>query len=80
MIVNRKNIKNPYLLAYMDVHNIRDGEDIKNTNYMFWIDKKHNEYRKLKGLPEHIELNNNEVKEFVEFIRKDVIVWRKILI
>ena len=33
MIIDKKNIKNPYLLAYLKVFNIKDGEEIKRTTY-----------------------------------------------
>lgn len=33
MIINRKKISNPYLIAYLDIHNIKDGEkDIYTYN------------------------------------------------
>ena len=68
MIINKKNIKNPYLLAYLKVFNIKDGEEIKNYDFMFWIDKKHTEYRNIHNMPEHIMLNDEQVKEFCAFI------------
>ena len=68
MIVNRETISNPYLMAYLDVHNIQDGEKIKTYDYMFWIDGKHTEYRELHQMPEHIILNDNQVMDFVKFL------------
>ena len=68
MVIDKKKIKNPYLLAYLKAFNIKDGEEIKNYNYMFWIDQKHTEYRKLHNMPEHIMLNDEQVKDFCIFI------------
>ena len=68
MIIDKKNIKNPYLLAYLKVFNIKDGEEIKNYDFMFWIDKKHAEYRNIHNMPEHIMLTDEQVKDFCAFI------------
>ena len=48
MVIDKKKIKNPYLLAYLKAFNIKDGEEIKNYDFMFWIDKKHTEYRNIQ--------------------------------
>ena len=45
-----------------------DGEEIKNYDFMFWIDKKHTEYRNIHNMPEHIMLNDEQVKDFCAFI------------
>lgn len=68
MIIDKKKIKNPYLLAYLKAFNINDGEEIKNYDFMFWIDKKHTEYRNIHNMPEHIMLNDEQVKDFCVFI------------
>ena len=68
MVIDKKRIKNPYLLAYLKAFNIKDGEEIKNYDFMFWIDKKHYEYRNIHNMPEHIMLNNEQVKDFCSFI------------
>ena len=64
MVIDKKKIKNPYLLAYLKAFNIKDGEEIKNYDFMFWIDKKHSEYRNIHNMPDHIMLNNEQVKDF----------------
>lgn len=68
MIITNENLKNPYILAFCKANNIKKGDTIKTIDYMFWIDKKHDDFRRLKGLPEHIDLNKSEVKEFCAFI------------
>ena len=68
MVIDKKRIKNPYLLAYLKAFNIKDGEEIKNYNFMFWIDKKHSEYRNIHNMPDHIMLNDEQVKDFCAFI------------
>lgn len=70
MIVNRKNIDNPYLIAFLDMNNIKDGEKIKTYEYMFWIDGKHSEYRQLHNIPEHIILDPSQVIDFVKYLYK----------
>lgn len=71
MIVYRDKINNPYLIAYLDMHNIQDGEKIKTYDYMFWIDGKHTEYRQLHNMPEHIILNESQVLDFVKFLYRE---------
>ena len=71
MIIDRKKISNPYLLAFVDVHKIKDGENIKTYEYMFWIDGMHTEYRNLHNIPEHIIFNETQVKDFTRFLRED---------
>lgn len=68
MIISKDNIKNKYVLAYCKARGVKQGEEVKNIDYMFWIDKKHDDFRALKGLPEHITLNEKENKEFLVFI------------
>ena len=68
MIIVKDNLKNPYVLAYCKAHGVKQGEKVKNIDYMFWIDKKHDDFRKLHNLPEHIELNETENKHFLSFI------------
>ena len=68
MVIDKKKIKNPYLLSYLKAFNIKDGEEIKNYDFMFWIDKKHTEYRNIHNMPEQIMLNDEQVKDFCAFI------------
>lgn len=68
MTINKDNLKNPYVLAFCKAHGVKQGEEIKTTDYMFWIDKKHDDFRKLHGLPEHIQLNENQHKAFCAYI------------
>lgn len=68
MILQRNTTRNPYLVAYADANNIKDGEDVRPIDYMEWIDKKHSAFRKERGLPEHIELNINQIPLFLAFI------------
>lgn len=68
MKIDLRKITNPYLLAYVNAFGIKDGEEIKAVNYMTWIDGKHSEYRRKRGLPDHIDLNEEEIKEFCCFL------------
>lgn len=68
MIISKDNLKNPYILAFCKVHDVKQGEEVKNINYMFWIDKKHDSFRKLHNLPEHIELNEAQHNAFCAYI------------
>ena len=68
MIIGKKNIKNPYLLAYLKVFNIQDDKEIKNYDFIFWLDETNTEYRNIHNMPEHIMLNDEQVKDFCAFI------------
>ena len=68
MIISKDNLKNPYVLAFCKAHNVKQGEEVKTTNYIFWIDKKHDDFRKLHNLPEHIQLNESQHKLFCAYI------------
>lgn len=59
---------NPYIIAFFNKHDINIGDEFKTYEYMFWIDKKHDEYREKEGLPNFITLNPIQVKDFIEFI------------
>ena len=68
MVIDKKKIKNPYLLAYLKSFNIEDRGERKKGDFMFWIDKKHSEYRNIHNMPDHIMLNDEQVKDFCAFI------------
>lgn len=69
-MIRNGNETNPYLLAYFDKNNIAVGQEWKSWDYMIWIDKKHDDFRKLYGLMEHIILSDEQVKFFCEYINK----------
>ena len=68
MTIDKDNLKNPYVLAFCKAHGVKQGEKVKNIDYMFWIDKKHDDFRKLHNLPEHIQLNEKQHKAFCAYI------------
>lgn len=59
---------NPYLLAYFKAKALNVGDKWVAADYMSWIDSKHDEFRRIHHLPSHICLNNEEQREFIEFI------------
>jgi hypothetical protein len=69
MIANRTKITNSYLLAYLDKHGIKNGDEVKFHEYSSWISQKHEAFRKIKkcgyynGFPPEVKT------EFIEFIR-----------
>lgn len=68
MKLTNRNIKNPYLAAYVRKNDIKTGEDFPIISYMFWIDEKHDLFRRMNGLPEFVSLNAKEKEKFIEFI------------
>ena len=62
---------NPYLLAYFKHNNLKPGDTWVTLDYMDWIDQKHDQFRKLRHLPEHITLNEAEVKDFIKYINEN---------
>lgn len=63
--ITEENKNNEYLKAYFDINNITETRTI---DYMFWIDRKHTEYRKIIKLPDGIALNETESKNFVKWL------------
>lgn len=68
----KKMPENPYLLSYFLHKGLTPGDCYFAADYMTWIDKKHDEFRKLHKLPEFVTLNDAEVKEFVQFLNHDL--------
>lgn len=64
--------KNPYLLSYFKHHGLSIGDSWNVTQYILWIDQKHDEFRRIRHLPEHIVLNNMEIHDFLHFINTDL--------
>ena len=68
MKITNENKKNPYLLSFVKKNKISENEEFKAYEYISWIDKKHNEFRKMRNLPGHIELTGKEKERFLHFI------------
>lgn len=68
MIINRQTLKNPYIRAYADINGIADGGEIFAVQYMIWFDKKQNDFRNTRKLPENAELNTDQQREFMDFL------------
>ena len=64
--------KNPYLLSYFLHKGLTPGNYYIAADYIIWIDQKHDEFRKLHNLPECLELNDAEAKEFLLFLNQDL--------
>lgn len=62
--------ENPYLAAYLCQKGLTVGDHYSATNYMLWVDEKHDEFRKMHHLPEHITLNDTEVQEFIRYLNQ----------
>mgnify|MGYP000026110962 CR=1 FL=1 len=63
--------QNPYLLSYFQHKNLSIGDTWIAADYILWIDQKHEEFRKLHHLPEHIDLNDSEIQEFIRYLNSD---------
>lgn len=63
--------KNPYLLSYFIHKNLSIGDTWIAADYILWIDQKHEEFRKLHHLPEHIDLNDSETQKFIQYLNSD---------
>lgn len=64
--------ENPYLLSYFRHKGLTSGDYYIASDYLIWIDQKHDEFRSLHHLPEHIELNRAEKKTFIQFLDQDL--------
>lgn len=63
-----ESARNPYLRCYFRAKGLRPGDTYKNYEYMFWIDAKHDEFRKANGIPEHKTYNEQEQAAFEAFL------------
>lgn len=64
--------KNPYLLSYFKHKGLSIGDSWNAAQYMLWIDQKHDEFRRIRHLPEHISLDGTEIHDFIHFINADL--------
>ena len=75
MKVNRSEMTNPLFAAFLDARNIKDGEEAKPWEFTAWIQKKHAEFRHLKGLDEGMfpkSYTKEQRQEFEEFLKSEV--------
>ena len=59
-------------LSYFKHQGLSIGDSWNVTQYMLWIDQKHDEFRRIRHLPEHVSLNNIEIHDFLHFINTDL--------
>lgn len=69
----QKMPKNPFLLSYFQHKGLSVGDYYLTIDYMFWINQKHDKFRALHHLPEHITLNDIETAEFIQYLNSDLI-------
>ena len=68
LIIDKSQKYNTYFMAYLKVHDIKDGEEVRAVDYMAWITSKHHAFREIKkcgyynGFPPEVQ------DEFNEFI------------
>lgn len=69
MRITKEKAYQPYFQAYIDVHGIKEGEEVKFYEYASWITGMHNAFRKIKGCPYCNGYPPDVQKEFIRFIR-----------
>lgn len=67
-VIIKKMPQNPYLLAFFKINNLSVGDTYAPSDYIIWIDGKHEDFRKTYKLPSHIELNEKEQEIFIQYI------------
>ena len=67
-----ENISNPYLIQYCRIFNIKPGEEINTTEYLFWIDDMHDRFHK-EYYQREVFLTSPESKEYA----KEFVKWLK---
>ena len=67
-----ENKKCSYVLAYFKSHHLNVGDEWSISNYIQWIQKKHEEFRSVNHLPECTAYwkghNENLLERFLQFI------------
>jgi len=70
MIVDHSNKQmNSYFVAYLNAHDVKDGEEVQFHEYSAWITGMHNAFRKLKGREYYLGYPPDVQHEFQQFIR-----------
>ena len=59
-----------YFVAYLDVHGIKDGDEVEFPDYAYWITCKHNAFRAKIGCPYWDGYPPEVQKEFNAFLRE----------
>ena len=68
MLVDSNRKYNSYFQAYLKVHNIENGDEVKFHGYSSWITDKHTKFRQMKGCPYCNGYPPDVQKEFERFI------------
>ena len=67
-----KHKKNDYVLAYFKEHNLGVGDKWNATDYINWIQNKHDEFHRENSLPEYVTYwkghNEDLLEKFLAFI------------
>jgi hypothetical protein len=70
MIVDKSKPMNNYFTAYLDVHGIKDGDEVFAPDYFSWITDKHTAFREIKKCGYYNGFPPDVQKEFEVFIRE----------
>lgn len=58
----------PYAAAY---YKYLGEREFKGYEYISWITRKHREFRKMKGLNDHVPYTKEQQEEFIRFINEE---------
>jgi hypothetical protein len=68
--VDKSEITNPWLLSYLKAKGIKDGDEMEQYEYMFWIQQKHKQFRGLKRITGYRGYTEKEREEFDRFLKE----------
>jgi hypothetical protein len=57
-----------YFKAYMAANNLHKGDNFKGHEYINWITTRHQEFRKVNGLNQHVPYTGEQQKQFEQYI------------
>jgi hypothetical protein len=59
----------PYFQAYINAMNLKDGDEYMPHEYLTWIQRKHNDFRKLHGIPADVGYTVEQSRMFADYVR-----------
>jgi hypothetical protein len=60
---------NPYFKAYINAKGLKDGDEYMPHEYLTWIQRQHNDFRKANGIPADVGYTAEQSRMFAAFVR-----------
>ncbi|MDW7670014.1 MAG: hypothetical protein SCJ93_14410 [Bacillota bacterium] len=68
--VEREVLQTKEFNGFVENKGLQVGDKVKGMDFIFWIQDKHKEFRKIKGIGDRRPYTQEEYEEFYKFIRR----------